>query len=279
MEQAVGLMSQLEKESPEERARVVKDLVFSAAAEREEKERAEEMEEFDQWERIELEEDEEKARMAATVVEDTASYTTVCMPKPSAPKSPAPAAAKEDHVPTPVRVVHELCPGRDIRFVAHVVNNTCGGDVATAATWLLDRSPEEVDAAENAFLASAAAPRGRPSRRQSRGGGGGASVNLPDVNSDEDAAALRALIVNRYDLQAVRQGGSSGGATGKVLMWGEQQQQKAGGGKAAAVRYHNGQVVSTRGEKYIVEKTKEEWDGGSRGRVKTKGKRGPGYVG
>ena len=30
------------------------------------------------------------------------------------------------------------------------------------------------------------------------------------------------------------------------------------------------------GEKFIVEKP-EEWDGGSTGRVKTKGKRGPGW--
>ena len=37
------------------------------------------------------------------------------------------------------------------------------------------------------------------------------------------------------------------------------------------------QVTTTKGgSKYIVEE-KEEWDGGSRGRVKTKGKRGPAY--
>jgi hypothetical protein len=37
-------------------------------------------------------------------------------------------------------------------------------------------------------------------------------------------------------------------------------------------------VVSCRGEKYIVEKVGEEWDGGSRGKVYTKGKRGKGFV-
>ena len=36
--------------------------------------------------------------------------------------------------------------------------------------------------------------------------------------------------------------------------------------------------VRPRREKYVVVDEKEEWDGGSRGRVKTKGKRGPGYV-
>jgi hypothetical protein len=36
--------------------------------------------------------------------------------------------------------------------------------------------------------------------------------------------------------------------------------------------------VSTKGEKYIVQKEGDEWDGGSKGRVYTKGKRGKGYV-
>ena len=45
------------------------------------------------------------------------------------------------------------------------------------------------------------------------------------------------------------------------------------------VRYVNGVPVHTRkGEKYIVENLKEEWDGGSRGKVKTKGKRGKGIA-
>lgn len=43
------------------------------------------------------------------------------------------------------------------------------------------------------------------------------------------------------------------------------------------VRYRDGKVVSCKGEKYIVEKLGEEWDGGSRGKVYTKGKRGVGY--
>ncbi len=33
-----------------------------------------------------------------------------------------------------------------------------------------------------------------------------------------------------------------------------------------------------RGEKYVVVEKREEWDGGSIGRVKTKGKRGKGFV-
>jgi hypothetical protein len=43
------------------------------------------------------------------------------------------------------------------------------------------------------------------------------------------------------------------------------------------VRYRDGQVVSCKGDKYIIEKVGEEWDGGSKGKVYTKGKRGVGY--
>jgi hypothetical protein len=44
------------------------------------------------------------------------------------------------------------------------------------------------------------------------------------------------------------------------------------------VRYRDGQVVSKRGEKFITESAVEDWDGGSKGKVFTKGKRGKGFV-
>lgn len=44
------------------------------------------------------------------------------------------------------------------------------------------------------------------------------------------------------------------------------------------VRYLDGRVVSQKGEKFIIEKIGEEWDGGSRGKVYTKGKRGKGFA-
>lgn len=47
--------------------------------------------------------------------------------------------------------------------------------------------------------------------------------------------------------------------------------------KNERIRYHDGQVVSTKGEKYVVQKLTEDWDGGSRGKVYTKGKRGKGF--
>ena len=48
---------------------------------------------------------------------------------------------------------------------------------------------------------------------------------------------------------------------------------------ARKVRYFDGKVVSRNGEKYhVVDDGKQEWNGGSKGRVMTKGKRGPGWV-
>lgn len=44
------------------------------------------------------------------------------------------------------------------------------------------------------------------------------------------------------------------------------------------LRFREGVVVASKGEKYVVEKLTPDWDGGSRGKVKTKGKRGPGFV-
>lgn len=46
------------------------------------------------------------------------------------------------------------------------------------------------------------------------------------------------------------------------------------------IRYLDDQVISTKGERYVLQdkNKKPEWDGGSRGKVKTKGKRGKGFV-
>ena len=46
--------------------------------------------------------------------------------------------------------------------------------------------------------------------------------------------------------------------------------------KESKIRYRDGQVVSKSGGKYIIEKVEEEYDSGTRGRVKSKGKRGAG---
>ena len=42
------------------------------------------------------------------------------------------------------------------------------------------------------------------------------------------------------------------------------------------MRYRDGSVVTTKGEKFLIEKP-PEWDGGSRGKVKSKRKGGVGF--
>lgn len=44
------------------------------------------------------------------------------------------------------------------------------------------------------------------------------------------------------------------------------------------VRYRDGMPVANKGEKYIVQTVKEDWDGGSSGKIYTKGKRGKGVA-
>lgn len=80
-------------------------------------------------------------------------------------------------------------------------------------------------------------------------------------------------IAARFGLEAVPEGG--GGAKRQTITaWGEPRGRAKG---RAQQRYRDGAIVSTRGEKYVVEKT-EEWNGGSKGKIYTKGKRGPGVI-
>jgi hypothetical protein len=112
-------------------------------------------------------------------------------------------------------------------------------------------------------------------------------------------------------LQAVSSGdGTAKGRPAALKAWGADN----GGGDSSRSRFRDGNVVTSRGEKYIVEKVRaifkefqdllllqchrnsagrllrltthggvscvqgEEWDGGSRGKVYTKGKRGKGFA-
>lgn len=47
--------------------------------------------------------------------------------------------------------------------------------------------------------------------------------------------------------------------------------------QSSQARYRESMKVATKGEKYIIEKVGEDWDGGSKGKVYTKGKRGKGF--
>lgn len=88
------------------------------------------------------------------------------------------------------------------------------------------------------------------------------------------ALAARKRAVSRNDLVAENIDGSPIKVEPPRLPYASSRKEALRG---PSIRYRDGQVSSTKGGKFLVEE-KEEWDGGSRGRVKTKGKRGPGFA-
>lgn len=83
---------------------------------------------------------------------------------------------------------------------------------------------------------------------------------------------LKKSIVSKYHLQPVPSSTSNGKSNSrmKVPLYAEDDSGKG------RVRFRENVVVSNKGEKYIVEKP-PEWDGGSRGKVKSKRKGGKGF--
>lgn len=122
--------------------------------------------------------------------------------------------------------------------VKHVVKHVCGGDYDRAAEWILE-TPNSAQVA---------------SRLRS--------------THEEEQRAMRQEIVSRY---AHTSDSSRSKRPPEPLRVNADVQN-------TRVRWRDGVVVSMRGEKVIYEKVKEEWDGGSRGRVKLKGKRGKGWA-
>lgn len=157
------------------------------------------------------------------------------------------------------------------RFAAHVLRERCSGDADVAGEYLLSLGDGD--------------------------GGLAAAVDvwLRMVRAREEAAAREASARER-DRQATLErfawrpestsgggggngGGGGGGGAGKPPPEAKNKRDGAGDkGSAPRVRYLEGAAVTTKGEKYVVVSQKEEWDGGSRGKVKTKGKRGVGFA-
>jgi len=85
---------------------------------------------------------------------------------------------------------------------------------------------------------------------------------------------LKKSIVSKYHLQPVPSGTENGKANSKMKVSLYEDDEKDGG--KGRVRFRENVVVSNKGEKYIIEKP-PEWDGGSRGKVKSKRKGGKGF--
>ena len=140
----------------------------------------------------------------------------------------------------------------------HVLHVVCMDDVDAAAQWILEngltRAQELWDA------------RCRERERRAK-------------EEAERDARERERVLARFGEVVVPSGGGGGGGGGA----------SSSSSKSAApkhdpyyqeqskLRFRDGKVVATNGAKFIIESLQEEWDGGSRGRVKTKGKRGTGW--
>ena len=96
----------------------------------------------------------------------------------------------------------------------------------------------------------------------------------------QDQEKLKQQIVGRFaDVLTIHDGGrSSTGSNSIKKSQGLGAPVFANKGEESKVRFRDGQAVAFKGEKYVIEDLTPTWDGGSRGRVKTKGKRGPGFV-
>ena len=60
--------------------------------------------------------------------------------------------------------------------------------------------------------------------------------------------------------------------------WSDADKPSQGKQRGAGVRYRDGFPVASKGEKHVEVALKEEWNGGSSGKIYTKGKRGKGFV-
>ncbi|KAL4854494.1 hypothetical protein ACK3TF_004841 [Chlorella vulgaris] len=154
-----------------------------------------------------------------------------------------------------VSSLRDMFGALDDGFLAHVLASKGGGSLQEAATWMLEC--EDLPAAQEAWQHSL--------------------QRAQDEQQQEAVAQAQAkkLIVQRFLLQPVPNGsdGDGKGRPPPLKAWGA----GSSGESKCKARYREGAVVTSRGEKYIIEKQGEEWDGGSRGKVVSKGKRGKGF--
>jgi hypothetical protein len=163
--------------------------------------------------------------------------------------APPPASAAEADA---LRFLAPMSPGTPRSFLLEaLLRARCAGDAAAAAAWLADA----IAAGElgDALDAWAVADKARAAARAA---------------AAAERAAERRAVAARFRLQAE----PSGGAAAAVAAWAP----PAGTHAAPKVRYRDGAIATTKGEKIVIEKA-PEWDGGSKGRVKSKGKRGVGW--
>lgn len=142
-------------------------------------------------------------------------------------------------------------PAPCLPYLVHVLRDRFQGSAERAAPWCLDQGVEQLGRLDLAW------------RR------GVVEAHRAEAIERRAAAAAKKQVVDRFLFSEIKQGAAPAVPSGPVLRPLEESNSK--------VRFHDGKVVSTKGEKYVVEKLTEDWDGGSRGRIKSKRKGGKGF--
>ncbi|KAK9808831.1 hypothetical protein WJX72_004560 [[Myrmecia] bisecta] len=150
--------------------------------------------------------------------------------------------------------LQELCPESILRpFLSHVLRERSDCDVQKAAQWLVEC--EDVEQRQEQWLAA--------QRR----------VQEEKEATSRAEQASRKHLLAKYMLQSYSSAAGPKKSAAPLTAWSSDnanQQHKA--------RYRDGKLVTTRGDKFVIEDLSTSWDGGSKGKVVTKGKRGKGYV-
>ena len=187
------------------------------------------------------------------------SPAPVAIPLPY--KTAAPAAAPAPLLPSvsaaDVAMLRELMPSASEAACAHALRQ-CGGAREEAVEMLFNRDLADLEKEASEALKKAEADQKREARLEKE--------------------RRRATLERNDQVRDHRADGEELKLGKPRLPYNTSRKEALKGGPNGGVRYLDGQVVAHKGEKTIVVNEKEEWDGGSRGKVKTKGKRGPGFV-
>lgn len=153
----------------------------------------------------------------------------------------------------------------------------------TTASWLLEQQQSCNTSSNNATSENGLVGKVERWRHQLQ------EKELQAIIAKKEKEESRKQIVQKYALQVVPDGNQSKKITSgnkgllpppiKVNTSNTSSSgQQPPSSSSDKVRYREGVVVSRKNEKYIIEKVGEDWDGGSKGKVYTKGKRGKGFI-
>jgi len=157
-----------------------------------------------------------------------------------------------------------VCPDVSKDALRYVLKHHCGNRVEAAAMYVLDSGIENIESQYQAY---------KDAREK--------ALAQQQIREEQDAEAVKKTLMARYDEYSVN-------AQPKAASVPQSKVKKAQRRMArlekkerdkGLTRYLDGQVVSRKGERFtVLDDGKTEWNGGSKGKVITKGKRGPGFV-